>query len=318
MAEKAAVGIDLGGTKLAGALVSATGEILARREEPTRKERGPDAVVASMAALVVGLEETARKLGCAVIGTGVGAPGPIDPETGVVWAMPNMGPEWTRYPVTKKLQAALPGHKVEVENDANAAMQGEAWIGAAAGVRDAILLTLGTGVGGGIVASGQLIRGWKGVGAELGHMIVERNGRTCGCGGRGCLEQYASGTAVGRAAAEAVAKTPSGALSSLGRVPDAHDAVAAARAGDELASRVLREAGTMLGSGIVSMLHALNPRVVVIGGGFGNAAFDLLIPHARAEIDRSAMEASREGLEIVRAKLGPDAGVVGAARSVLS
>jgi glucokinase len=314
---KVAIGIDLGGTKLLGTLVDSTGAILARLEEPTHAQRGPEAVVAAIASLAVGLEATGKKLGHTPVGVGVGAPGPIDPNTGVIWAMPNMGPGWRRYPVKKKLEESLPFRKVVIENDANAAMLGEAWIGAAAGSADSVLLTLGTGVGGGIVTSGVLVRGARGVGAELGHMIIERGGHACGCGAKGCLEQYASGTAVGRLAQEALAKGGAGALAALGRAPNAHDVVAAARAGDPLAKDIMRQAGTALGVGLISMMHALNPEAFVIGGGFGTAAFDLLHPIAKAELEGGSFEASREGLVIVPAKLGSDAGAVGAARSVL-
>lgn len=317
MVEKVAIGIDLGGTKLLGALVDARGTILARHEEPTNSQRGPEAVVAAMVALSTNLEATGKKLGHASVGVGVGVPGPIDPGTGVVWAMANMGPAWTRYPVRAKLEGALPRRRIMVENDANAAMLGEAWIGAAAGSLHCVLLTLGTGVGGGIVTSGVLVRGSKGVGAELGHIIIQRGGHPCGCGARGCLEQYASGTAVGRTAEEALAQGKKGALASLGRAPNAHDVVAAARAGDEVGRALIEQAGRSLGTGMVSLMHTLNPDVFVIGGGFGIAAFDLLVPIARDEIERGSFAASREGLTIVPAKLGADAGAVGAARSVL-
>jgi glucokinase len=318
MAESLAVGIDLGGTKLAGALVDAHGKIVAKREEPTRSERGPDAVVASMATLVRGLEAEGAKLGREVVGVGVGAPAPLDPRTGVVWAMPNLGPAWKGYPLKAKLEAALGDKRVAVENDANAAMVGEAWIGAAARARDAALLTLGTGVGGGIVTAGVIVRGSRGVGAELGHIMVEREGHPCGCGGHGCLEQYASGTAVARLAREALARNQRGALAALGHAPSTQEVVTAARSGDELAREVIAFAGKMLGCGLVTIVHALNPEVVVLGGGFGTAAFDLLAPPALAEFTPRVLEASREGLRIVPAALGNDAGIVGAARSAFT
>ncbi|MBI3726692.1 ROK family protein [bacterium] len=316
MSERVAIGLDLGGTKLAGALVDESGAILARREQPTPAREGPGAVISAIAALANDLAGEARAKAREVAGAGLGAPGPLDPATGVVHAMPNLGEEWRRFPLGERLREALGGTSVHLENDANAAMQGEAWIGAAAGARDAVLLTLGTGVGGGIVASGLLVRGSRGAGAELGHVVVEREGRACGCGGRGCLEQYSSGTALARQAGEALARSPGGALAALGRAPTGEDVVAAARKNDELALSVIEAAGRALGVGLTSIVHALNPRVIVLGGGMGTAAFDLLEPIARRELFSRTFEASREGLSIARAKLGPDAGIVGAARSV--
>jgi glucokinase len=230
--------------------------------------------------------------------------------------MPNLGEGWRRFPLRARLEGAL-GKKVHVENDANAAMQGEAWIGAAAGANDAVLLTLGTGVGGGIIAGGRLIRGARGVGAELGHIVVADTSHPCGCGGRGCLEQFASGTAVGRAAAEALAAGGKGTLAALGRAPTAHDVLAAARGGDALARKIIDHAGRMLGVGLVTIVHALNPEVIVLGGGFGSAGFDVLAPIAERELRSRSFEASLEGLRITAALLGAEAGAVGAARSVM-
>lgn len=314
---RAAIGIDLGGTKLSGALVDETGKIRFQRTHPTEAHLGTDSVVASMAALARLMDEDGRAAGFTVVGVGVGAPGPLDPKTGVVFAMPNLGPGWKRYPLRGGLEKAL-GKKVHVENDANAAMQGEHWIGAAAGSSDAVMLTLGTGVGGGIVTAGLLIRGVRGAGGELGHIVVEDPTTVkCPCGGRGCLEQFASGTGVGRLAVAAVAGGGKGALALLGRAPTSHDVLDAAQAGDALALTVLERAGRALGVGLVSIVHSLNPEVIVIGGGFGAAAFDRVVPVADKELRSRALEASVEGLRIVPATLGNDAGVIGAARSVL-
>lgn len=314
---RAAIGIDLGGTKVAGALVSETGAIVSRQAVATDSHLGTAHVIATMASLARAIEADGRAQGFDVAGVGVGAAGPLDPRTGVVYAMANFGPAWTRFPLRDMLEKAL-GKRVHVENDANAATQGEHWMGAAREATDAVMLTLGTGVGGGIVAGGHLLRGFRGAGAELGHIVVEEpSSVACGCGGRGCLEQFASGTAVARLAREAVAAGGPGPLAKLGRAPDAHDVLEHARAGDAMATRVVERAGRMLGVGLVTILHTLNPETIVIGGGFGMAAFDLLVPLAEREMAPRSFAISREGLKIVRATLGNDAGFVGAARSVL-
>jgi glucokinase len=311
-----AIGIDLGGTKLLGILVDERGSPLARRERPTCACDGPDVLVGSIAALARELAEEARAAGRPPRGVGVGAPGPLDPRTGVVYAMPNLGEDYVRFPLRERLTRALPELPVAVENDANAAIQGEVWTGAAKGCEDAILLTLGTGVGGGIVAAGRMIRGARGAGAELGHVIVEPDGPPCGCGGRGCLEQYASGTAIARLAAEALARRREGALAQLA-APSAQDVVRAARAGDELALAVIDRGARALGTALASIVHVLNPELVLIGGGFGSAAWDLLEPSTAAEMKSRTFVASWEGLKLARAALGSDAGAIGAARSVI-
>jgi glucokinase len=313
----AAIGIDLGGTKLLGAVVNESGKILTERTRPTDAPRGTDAVIDAIADITRELAADAARAGVALKGVGVGAPGPLDPATGVVYAMPNLGDGWNRFPLRSRLEAALET-RVHVENDANAALQGEAWVGAAAGASDAALLTLGTGVGGGIIAAGNLVRGSRGVGAELGHIVVaEPSDVACGCGGRGCLEQFASGTAVGRLAAEAIARGRGGALAALEREPTARDVISSARDGDEVAREVLERSGRALGVGLVTIVHALNPQVIVLGGGLGTAGFDLLAPIAERELRSRTFKASLEGLKIARAALGPEAGAVGAARSVL-
>jgi len=300
------VGIDLGGTNLKLGLVSAEGELLRRLSVPTEAAEGPAHVLARMAEAV---RQLAGQAGVAledVAAVGVGVPGPLDSEAGVVHFTPNLA-GWTNVPVRDTLQDAL-GRTVVVENDANAAAYGEFRVGAGRQVQSMFVLTLGTGVGGGIIQDGRLLRGASDTGAELGHVIVQYGGRLCGCGNRGCLEAYASATAVvDRFRRDAT-------VSELARRDrlEAKDVFDAAADGDKAAARIVSETAEYLAVGITSVLHALNPEMVVLTGGMmgaGEAFLDEIRRHVRALAFPSAWEAC----EVRASTLGGDAGILGSA-----
>jgi glucokinase len=239
--------------------------------------------------------------------------GLVDSEEGVLRFSPNVS--WRELPIAARIGEAL-GLPCQLDNDANVAAWGEWRFGAGRGYRHMLLVTLGTGIGGGIVAGRRLFRGAHGFGGEIGHFIVEPNGPLCGCGNRGCWEQVASGHAIGRLGREAARERPDSLLAELAGDPDAVSGVIvadAARRGDAVANDVLHEVGRRLGEGIAGLINVLDPQVVVVGGGAVEAG-DALLEPAR-ERCAAAIEgpAYRPKVPIVPAVLGNDAGAIGAA-----
>ncbi len=245
----------------------------------------------------------------------MGTPGLIIEDTGTVVYAPNV-PEWENLPLRSLLQERM-GLSVTIENDANAAAIGEHWVGAAAGYSNIVCITLGTGVGGAIIMNNEVWRGSNGAGGEIGHMTVVENGRMCGCGAPGCLEAYASATAIAGQAREQLRSGRESALSELcggdmDRIDAAMIAEAAGR-GDDMAREVMHRAATLLGTAVSSLTNLLNPELFVIGGGVIRAG-DLIFDPIRAEVARRAYKWSASILKIVPARLGDDAGIIGAAR----
>lgn len=302
--------MDLGGTKILTALVDERGEVSSRVRIATPKG-GPEAVVD---AVVEAVQEVCARAGIdrsAARGVGVGAPGPLDHESGVVFEPPNM-PGWRDVPLAEMLSPRL-GLRVAVENDANAAAMGERWVGAGAGTDDLIYITVSTGIGGGLILGGRLYRGVTGTAGEVGHMVIEAGGPRCGCGRLGCLEALASGTAIAR---EARAAVLAGQPTSLSVIPverlEAEDVALAARDGDPLARKVFARAAAALGTGIANLVNLFNPAMVIVGGGVARAG-DLLFGPVRRIVHQEAFERPGAAVRIVPAALGDDVGVVGAA-----
>jgi glucokinase len=303
------VGIDLGGTNLKLGLVSAEGEVLARLSSPTEAAGGPDHVLSRMAHAVREVCAAARIELEDVAAVGAAVPGVLDCKAGQVVFSPNL-PGWRHIAVRNILQKAL-GRPVVLENDANAAGYGEFRCGAGRTVQNMFILTLGTGVGGGIILDGRLLRGVTDTGGELGHMIIQYGGRPCGCGNRGCLESYASATAVVGRALEAVAE---GHKSVLAGRPDlsCKDVFDAADAGDPLAARLVAETADYLAIGITNLLHVLNPEMAVLTGGMMGAGEGFL-DRVRRRVKETAFERASSACEIRWSTLGGDAGIIGAA-----
>lgn len=312
MADAAAVGVDVGGTKLAAGVVNGRGTVLARarRDTPAREAE-------RIAPLVVELaRDLAAEAGAdSLLPIGVGAAGVVDRD-GVMRFAPNI--DWPpRYP----LRAALSEHAgvpVVVDNDANVAAWGEYRAGAGRdAVGDMVLLTIGTGVGGGLIIDGRLVRGAQGLGAEFGHLIVAEGGPRCPCGNRGCLEAVASGTAIGRMAREeqVARQVPEASpLASLEPAALTGKAVTiAAQGGDGFATSLLERAGFWLGVGIATLVNALDPEAVVVGGGAMEAGELLLGPARAAMAERVIGRGHRTLPPVQRAALADDAGLVGAA-----
>lgn len=302
-----AVGVDVGGTKLAAGLVAADGSILARAREDT-PARDPEAVVELIATVA---RRLAADAGAATLPVGVGAAGIVDLDGSVRYA-PNL--DWSDYPLRSELEERLPA-AVTVDNDANAAAWGEYAAGAAAAAGSLVMLTVGTGVGGGLVLDGRLVRGAQGLGAEFGHIVVLEGGPRCPCGNRGCLEALGSGSAIGRIAREALEAgdvPEDSALRALSEVTGKSVTIAAHH-GDAFAAEVVARCGFWLGVGIASLVNALDPDLVVVGGGAMQAGRLLLDPARDAFAERVMGRAHRDLPRIVRAQLADDAGLVGAA-----
>ncbi len=276
-----AIGVDLGGTKIAFAAVDRDGNILATHTEPTLAPEGVDAVIGR---IVSGIEHVSG--GYSVAGVGIGAPGPV--VDGVTLKAVNLN--WLNVPLVDKVRARLAADvPVWAHNDVNAATIAEMIFGAARGVPDFVHLAIGTGLGGGAVAGGRLINGAIGFAMEVGHMSVDPNGRLCNCGNHGCVEMYCSGKGLMTGARAYLPEYPQSVLARADL--STHAIVDAARAGDALALRVIDEAADALGTTMAWCIMVLNPSLIVIGGGLGNAAYDLL---------------SERGQAAMRARLIPD------------
>ena len=302
-------GIDIGGTKIAAAVVDEEGTILERRRVDSPAE-DPDAIEDLIVELVADLGERHE-----IAAVGIGAAGYVDSARAVVMFAPNVA--WRDADLRARIEGRT-GLDVVVENDANAAAWGEFIVGAGRDADDLLLVTVGTGVGGGIVASGALYRGAFGVAAEIGHLRVVPDGELCGCGNRGCLEQYASGRALVRRTHEEAADDPAAAAlleRAGGRVEDITGAMvtAAAQEHDPFAIARLAELGRWLGEGIASLCTVLDPSVVVVGGGVSDAGELLLDPARKAFEAQMVGKGHRPMVSIVPARLGNDAGVIGAA-----
>jgi len=289
---KRAIGVDVGGTKILAGLMDPDGSVVARELRPTPVE--------SQNALLDGLDAAIDALLSDEVGAvGFGIPSTIDQRTGRAVSSVNI--PLADLDVRGRMSRRF-GLPVSIDNDGNAAAFAEWSLGAGQGTTDMVLLTLGTGIGGGLVLGGRLFRGWIGAGAELGHIVVEHDGPRCqgSCTGRGHLEAVASGHAADKEARRI-----------LGPDADARSLVEAAAGGHAAAAESLHELGRRLGSGIGSLVNIFNPELVVVGGGFG-AAGEVLLAPAREVVAREALPPARDLVRIVQAELGPDAGMIGA------
>jgi glucokinase len=302
----AVIGADLGGTNLRLGLVPPDGKAFQVRSLPVGPDRSPGGVAELIRREAVDLLRHCRQRDIPCPALCLAAPGTMDHGEGVVVFSPNfLG--WSRVPLREMLGTSL-GLPVLLENDANAAAWGEHWGGAGRGEGNLVMFTLGTGVGGGVVADGRLLRGSRGMAGELGHLsVVAPGGRPCGCGSRGCLERYASATAMVELAAES--------WEGPGPPPaDAREVHRLAREGNAACRRALVQAGRALGRAMAGLVNVLDPGLFVVGGG-ASGAWDLLAPRAEAEMRRRALGGAdrRPPPPVRRASLGDLAGVVGAA-----
>jgi len=304
------LGVDLGGTKLNVALVDATGRILSAHKSPIHPEKEPERVIAD---ILTGIDRCLSKTGQKAEALGIGVAAQVD-QKGVVRGSQNLG--WRNVPLKKKLEKQL-GLPVAVTNDVNAATWGEWRYGSGRGVDDLAVLFVGTGIGGGIITGGNLLAGCTNSGGELGHITIVYDGRKCHCPNRGCLEAYAGGWAIAERAQEAVRTAPKEGqhLLSLAGSVEKITAATVSRAyheGDLLARRLVEDTGRYLAAGVVSIVNVFNPCVLVLGGGVIEGIPEL-IQMVKEFTRNRALEAAVKELKIVKAALGGDAGVIGAA-----
>ena len=297
---------DLGGTHLRAATVDRNGKIHSRFKQNTPQATDAYAIVD---AIVAAVHEFQKLAGISAVSLVV--PGTVKVEEGAVVKAPNL-PCLDGFRLADALSSRLDLPAI-LENDANAAAVGEMWQGAAVGCKTIICLTLGTGVGGGIILDGKLWRGVDGAAAEIGHMCVDPfGGVACTCGSRGCLEVFASGTAIVRMTREASPRYPDSVLQ--GREDRTAETIfEAGKAGDELALEIFRRMGMYLGIGLANLINILNPEMIVLGGGVVNA-WDLFEKHMHQQVEERAFPSLAARVKIVRAKCGDDAGLLGAAR----
>jgi glucokinase len=304
------VGVDLGGTNTRAGVVTGTGEVVGRSRRPTPLPEGAEAVVNGIATCV---REAAADAGISLsetMGVGVGAPGPLDPFAGVI-----ISPENLQCMHGVRLKEELEGQlatAVTVDNDANLAAYGEQWLGSGQGVDHFLCMTLGTGVGGGWVADGRLMRGFNGNAAEVGHVSIDHAGPLCPCGNHGCLELYASSTGMVRRAHERMEAEHPSTILEPGSLTTA-TIFAAAEKGDAFAAELFSETGYYLGVGMASIVSALNVEMIALAGGLAQAGEWIFGPARRTYSERGTVGV-KEHVRIVAAALGDDAGILGAAR----
>jgi len=317
------IGVDLGGTNLRIAAVDSDGKLLAKLTSGAEVQRGRDFVIGEMCNAIESARVRFRDSG-ELAGIGVGVPGFIDMDTGTVVRSPNL-PDWINFPVREQIESRL-GTTVILENDANAAAMGEKWLGAGRNTDHMAMYTLGTGVGGGLIFNGRLWHGMNGMANELGHFNVEPEGHPCGCGSRGCLEQYASATAIVRMAREAIdsGDAPDLADGARGNVEfTARGIYQLALQGHASAQKIYQKVGRALAIGIAGMVNALNLPMYVIGGGV-SSAWEAFAPAMFEELKFRSfiysttapdhVEQDQKHTVVTIALLGSDAGLYGAAR----
>lgn len=307
------IGVDLGGTNIAVGLVNEQGEILSKGSTPTKMPRGYEEIIADIAAETLRVIERSGHTLSDIAAIGIGVPGVFDPKTGKVLVCVNL--DWHDVPIVEEMQKYI-DKPIFVDNDATVAGLAESVAGVSAGVENSVFLTLGTGVGGGIVIGGKVYSGAHGVGSELGHMIIELDGEPCTCGNYGCFERYASATAIIREGRKALEQHPESLMGALcendPQKMTAKTVFDAAKEGDETAMKVFRRYIKGLTMGILSIVNVLDPEVIVLGGGVSKAG-DFLLSAVREALAPHIIFKSAPYARIEIARLGSEAGIIGAA-----
>lgn len=305
-------GVDVGGTTVKMGLFDQTGNVIEKWEIPTRTENGGGKILPDIADSIKAKLSEKNIVREDVLGVGVGVPGPVD-GNGIVHRAVNLG--WDEVDLKKELNALLGGVRVECGNDANVAALGEMWKGGGQGHQNLVAVTLGTGVGGGIIINGEIVTGATGAGGEIGHIHVEDSEtEACGCGNYGCLEEYASATGITRLAKRALAESDQDSVLRTGEV-SAKTVFDAVKAGDALAVEVAQKFGDYLGKALSVIAGVINPEIFVIGGGVSKAG-EVLFDYIKPSYEKTVFHGSRNVI-FALATLGNDAGIYGAARLLL-
>ena len=303
------LGIDLGGTNIKGGVVNRAGELLREASRPTNAAQGPDAIADGIAALIRELEA-----GETFAGVGLGCPGTVDDENGEVVCAFNLG--LIHYALRDAIRERT-GYSIRLGNDANIAALAEAAVGAGKGAHSTVVITLGTGVGCGVVLEGRMLTGWTGAASELGHMVIAEGGAPCTCGRRGCFEAYASATALIRMTRETMDAQPESAMHAVAKANGAVDgrtAFAAKERGDAAGAEVVRQYVKYLAAGVTNVVNIFFPEVIAFSGGVANQGEALLAP-LREEVRRQEFGGRyvRRHTRLVGCELGYQAGIIGAA-----
>lgn len=309
------IGVDLGGTNIAVGIVDGERNIVKKGSVPTKAGRDPDEIIKDMADLCLRLLDECGIVLPRVEMVGIASPGAIDPVNGVVSRATNLG--MVDYPLVERLKKHLDVKNILLENDANAAALGEAVAGSGKGVDKFVMVTLGTGVGGGIIIDGKIYSGFNYAGGELGHMVIEHNGRQCGCGRRGCWETYSSATGLINMTKEYMLENRSSLMwklvdNQIDRV-SGRTAYAAAAKGDMTARQVCAEYTDYLACGLVNIINIFQPEILSIGGGISNEGENLMAPLRELVEKLQFTSAATVKTELKIAELKNDAGIIGAA-----
>ncbi|MHA0858340.1 ROK family glucokinase [Paenibacillus sp. CMAA1364] len=314
MSENIYVGVDLGGTSIKVGICNQEGHLLLKHEGPTETDKGVNVVIDNIVKYVHEVVEKSPYQWDQVVGIGAGFAGFTNVAEGIIIFAPNIG--FKDVPIRSILEERL-GKPIKIDNDANVAALGEVWSGAGRGVDNCICVTLGTGVGGGIIQSGKIYQGFSGLAGEIGHVSVvpDLEAIQCGCGKKGCLETVSSATGIIRMANDAVARGDRTTLSIVEHM-NAKEVFDAAKAGDEVAIRIVNRAAFYLGKAMAMVAAVLNPEVFILGGGVSYAG-DILFNEIREVFAKLTPDPLQRGVTILPAILGNDAGVVGAAGLLL-
>jgi glucokinase len=312
---KIVCGIDLGGTKINTGLVDENGKVLYNVKVPTLAQEGPEAVVKR---IVKSVHDLLKESGVElkdISGIGVGSPGPLDVERGIIMSPSNL-PGWNNVPLVDILKKEFKIN-TKLNNDANAAALGEYFFGAGRGIKDFIYMTVSTGIGGGIIIDGRLYNGVSSNAGEIGHATINFNGPKCNCGNIGCFEVYASGTAVGRFAREALSSGEDSIMKTMAPISEikSEHVFEAARMGDRLALKLIDMEGYYLGVGITNLIACYNPQMIAIGGGVGSQ-LEMYYDKMYETLNKLCLAPSLRDCRIVKAELGGDLGLIGAAALV--
>ncbi|MBE7009443.1 MAG: ROK family protein [Ruminococcaceae bacterium] len=302
------LGIDLGGTNIKGAVVNEAGEIVREASRPTNVDKGPDAIADGIAAVIRELEQGEK-----FAGVGLGCPGTVDDESGEVVCAFNLG--LIHYDLRGAIKQRT-GYEIRLGNDANVAALAEASVGVGKGAHSVVVITLGTGVGGGVVLEGRMLVGWTGAASELGHMVIAEDGAACTCGRKGCFEAYASATALIRMTKEAMGAHPESVMHEIARESgiDGRTAFLAKERGDAAGTEVVRTYVKYLAAGVTNVVNIFFPEVVAFSGGVANQGEALLVP-LREEVSRQEFGGRyvKRHARLVNCTLGYQSGVIGAA-----
>ncbi len=310
--DKKVFGVDIGGTTIKMGVFSGDGELIDKWEIPTRTEDNGSKILPDIAASIRQKMEALSIERTVIAGIGISVPGPVD-DNGIVHKCVNLG--WGVFNIDEEMKKYT-GVPVFAGNDANAAALGEVWRGGGKGYNNAVVVTLGTGVGGGIIVNGKILSGSSGAGGEIGHILVNREEtKKCGCGNKGCLEQYASATGIARMAKAKLAEDNRDSVMRNAKSMNAKVVFDAVKAGDAVAMEVAEEFGRVLGIGLAIVADVVNPEVFVIGGGVSRGG-QIVIDYIEKNYNKYVFHASR-GVKFALATLGNDAGIYGSAKLVI-